>query len=216
MISHVIRRALLFTSLCLWIAVAHAFRSIDFQSYTDPDFLDYRPKHLLLIVEGGSFETRQQIEERMTKEFAKRGVTVVPVRELFPPTRQWTPSAQEELIAKHGVDSRLVVTVGASASTIIPVATQTYGSASVYGNATGNTFNAHGTSSSTSYNIFSAKSKAEFSAILIENSSNRVAWYADLLVKAGGTLFVSEKGDAKGLVNGVVEALENDGHLPKR
>lgn len=208
--------AAIILSLGLMSGQAHAFRSTDFQSYTDPDFKDYQPSKALLVVDGGSFEIRKQIEERMTREFARRGVTLIPVREFFPPTRKWTAEEQLRLIQENAIDSRLIVTVGASASAIIPVATQTYGSASVYGsvNSTGS-FNASGNSSSTSYTIFSAHSKAEFSAVLLENSSNRVAWYADLLIKASGTLFVSEKGDAKGLVKGVVEALEDDGHLNK-
>ena len=44
----------------------------------------------------------------------------------------------------------------------------------------------------------------------------RVAWYADIFTKAGGTLFVSGKGDAKAAAKGVIKGLIENGHLKKK
>jgi hypothetical protein len=198
-------------------APAYAFRSVKFESYTDPDYKDYRPQKVVLLVANTSNEIRTQIEERMADGFAKRGVTVISYRRLFPPTRTWAKEDQLAIYEREGVDSGLIVTAGASASSVIPVATQTYSSATVFGSyGSQGTFNATGSGTSTTYNIMSAKSVAEFSAVLLDLKQNRTAWYVDVTTKAGGTLFVSEKGDAKALVKGVVDALESDGHVPKK
>ena len=195
---------------------AHAFRSIDVQSFTDPDYVGFQPKKVVVMVVGGSHEVTSEILERVTEQLAKKGIQAFPARSLFPPTRTWTEADQAAIYEKNEIDSGLIVTVGASASQIIPIATQTYGSANVFGNVkSSGSFNAQGTSSATSYNIMAAKSKAEFSAVLLDIKKNRTAWYADVLVKASGTLFVSEKGDAKGVVNGILEGLEDDGHVSK-
>lgn len=195
---------------------AHGFRSIDVQSFTDPDYIGFQPKKVVVMVVGGTHEVTSEILERVTAQLAKKGIQAFAARKLFPPTRTWTEADQEAIYEKNEIDSGLIITVGASASQIIPVATQTYGSANVFGNVNSSgSFNAQGTSSSTSYNIMGAKSKAEFSAVLLDIKKNRTAWYADVLVKASGTLFVSEKGDAKGVVNGILEGLEDDGHVSK-
>jgi len=54
--------------------------------------------------------------------------------------------------------------------------------------------------SAASYDMVVAHSKADFSAVLIDTTNGRTAWYADITTKASGTLFVNEKGDTKGAV----------------
>lgn len=207
-----------FVAVLIGLSVpAQAFRSIDVQSFTDPDYVGFQPKKVVVMVVGGTHEVTAEILERVTSQLAKRGIQAFSARNLFPPTRTWTEADQAAIYEKNEIDSGLIVTVGANASQIIPVATQTYGSANVFGNVNSSgSFNAQGTSSATSYNIMAAKSKAEFSAVLLDIKKNRTVWYADVLVKASGTLFVSEKGDAKGVVNGIVKGLEDDGHVLKQ
>ena len=188
-----------------------AFRSTDVESFTDPDYQGYQPRKVMIVVESENQEMRSEIEERLTKELEKKGVAVVTNRRVFPPTRQYSAEEKLKVFEAQGIDSALIVTVGASASSVMQVATQTYGTMQV--NSSGNS--AYGSGNATSYGIYSAKSKAQFSAVLLDIIQNRAAWYADVLVKASGTLFVSEKGDAKGLVNGVMDSLEEDGHLAK-
>ena len=142
---------------------AQAFRSIDVQSFTDPDYIGFQPKKVVVMVVGGSHEVTSEILERVTAQLAKKGIQAFPARSLFPPTRTWTEADQAAIYEKNEIDSGLIVTVGASASQIIPIATQTYGSANVFGNVNSSgSFNAQGTSSATSYNFMAAKSKAEF------------------------------------------------------
>jgi hypothetical protein len=211
-----LNRAAAATLVALLIAspAALAFRSTDFESYTDPDYKGYAPKKIILMVTNASNETRQNIEQRLAETLKKSNVIVVPYREYFPPTRQWSKEDQAAILQREGVDSGMIITIGASSSSVIPIATQTYGSYGVFGSYGSNgTFNANGSGSSTSYNIVSTKSKAETSVVLLHLEANRTAWYADITTKASGTLFVSEKGDAKAFVKGIVSGLKEDGHL---
>jgi hypothetical protein len=210
--------ARLSVALALMVAsgTASAFRSTDVESYTDPDYKDFQPRKVMLVVENSSQELRSEIEERFAKALVKKGVEVIPQRKIFPPTRDYTPEERASALQSASVDSALVVTIGASASSVMAIATQTRGTTQM--SATPNSrggFNATGNTNSTSQNIYAAKSKSEFSAVLFDVGQNRTAWYADVQVKASGTLFVGEKGDAKGLVGAVIEALENDGHVAK-
>ena len=209
-------RLLVLAALLVMSGTASAFRSTDVESYTDPDYKGYQPKKVMLVVENASQEMRMEIEDRLTKEFEKKGVEAIPNRKLFPPTREFSTEDRMKVLEAENVDSVLVVTIGESASQVMAIATQTRGTAQINTKPTyGGGYNSTGTMNSTSQNIYAAKSKAEFSAVLFDTANNRTAWYADVQVKAQGTLFVSEKGDAKGLVGAVIEGLEDDGHLAK-
>lgn len=193
-----------------------AFRSTKVEGHTDPDFTDYQPKKVMIVVVGATTEMRQQIDERMSSSLSAYGVDARPERSVFPPTREWDDAMKNAVLAKQGFDSILIVGVGASSARIIPVAMQTYGSANTTGRVNQNgTFNATTTGQSTTYNIMSAKSSAEFSGVLVEAATGRTVWFGDVITKAGGTLFVGEKGDAKASVKGVVEGLEENGHISR-
>ena len=175
---------------------AVALRSVDHESYTDPDFVGYRIGKVALVIEESGFEVRAEITKRLSKALKKKGVELVPNKELFPPTRTWTNESRRETYAQRGITSILIVTPGASSSSVVPIilGDVTEGRVTVYGS--------HATySESTRQNkTVKAKSRAEFSAVLIDAATDRIAWYCDVLVKAGGTFFVGEKGDAKGAV----------------
>jgi len=207
---------------------AFAFRSTNTESFTDPDYKDFHPKKVLVMVRNASNDARSQIEARMIDKLAGFGVAGVKERDLLPPTREWTPEARAEILKKNGIDSSLIVAVGESSASIRKIGTQTFANTNVNGtlNATStrtgpNTVSTNGTvrgtasTNATSYDLIAANSKADFSAVLIDVSNGRIAWSADITTKAAGTLFVSEKGDAKAAVKGVIEGLVEDGHLAK-
>jgi hypothetical protein len=170
--------------------------------------MGYRPTRVLLTIVNAGSSARRIIQERMTKDLEKAGVTVFDEYDLFVPTRQWTVEERDAVLAEREIDAELTITVGASAASVIPVMMQSHVDVSVIGNTA--------VGSATSYPVYAARSTAEFSGVLFDLEANRVAWYADVFTKAAGTLFVSAKGDAKGAVKGIVGGLEEDGHIGKR
>lgn len=207
---------------------AFAFRSTKTESFTDPDYQSFRPKKVVVLVRNAPNDTRSEIEERIIAKLSEFGVVGIKERALFPPTREWTPEARAEILKKNEVDSSLIVAVGANSASIRRIGTQTFANTTVNGTLdatstrTGpNTVSTNGTirdtasTSATSYDMVVAHSKADFSAVLIDTTNGRTAWYADITTKASGTLFVNEKGDTKGAVKGIIEGLVDDGHLSK-
>jgi hypothetical protein len=150
-------------------------------------------------------------------------------RDLFPPTREWTAEARQKIASDNGIDSSLIVAAGSNSTSVQTIGQQTFGSTNVSGTVTTNsaltgpntvttdgTIRGTATTNSTSYNIVAARSTADFSAVLLDLSASRTAWYVDVTTKASGALFVGGKGDAKGAVKGVINALAKDGHLNKK
>lgn len=225
------RASSLFLLLCAMVVSsnAYALRSVKAESFTDPDYKNFRPAKMVVIVFNATNDVRMILEDRLLDKLKDYGVEGVEERELFPPTREWTPEMRAQILADNGIESVLMVAVGASSSSVRTVGRQTFGSTNVSGNvvatstvARPNTVNTRGTysgtanSNSTSYDIVAARSKADFSAVLLDAASTRTAWYADVTTKASGTLFVGDKGDAKAAVKGIIDALADDGHLSKK
>ena len=121
---------------------ANALRSTKHESYTDPAYVDYRPHKILVVVERADNRGRQALQKKIKEKFAKFGVTAIGYRELLPPTRNWTAQEREAIYNRNGIDSILVVTAGASASSVFRIATQTYGTTRVTGRVYGNNFSA--------------------------------------------------------------------------
>ncbi len=224
------RRALLRMAVLLCTVAlsgnAFAFRSTKAESFTDPDYKNFRPAKVVVVVLNASNDTRRIIEDRLIDQLAAFGVEAIKERDLFPPTREWTAEGRAEVLAANGIDSALMVAAGASSSSVRTVGRQTFGSTNLSGTmnststvtspttvSTRGTFQGTANSNSTSYDVVAAKSKADFSAVLMDVKTSRTAWYADVTTKASGTLFVSDKGDAKGAVKGIIDALVDDGHL---
>ncbi len=197
-----------------------AFRSSDYQSFTDPDYINFQPKHTLVHVSNASSSMRIEIEKRVEKYFTKKGMKVSLYSALFPPTRKWSYEQIDSRITQYGIDSVLVITPGMSTKQVIPIMKNTFSNTNINGTVQQTTpnsarFNGNAQTNSNTYTTNYAKSKAEFSAILFDPSNGKTAWMADIVVKAGGTFFVSEKGDAKGAVKTILKALEKDGHTAK-
>lgn len=206
-----------------------AFRSTDTESFTDPDYKNFKPRKILVMVVNAPNDSRKIIEERLIDQLRRYGVEAVKERDLFPPTRDWTPDARATILKDNAIDATLLVAAGANSSSIMKIGTQTFGSTNVNGSfnatsrmsapgtvSTSGTYHGAASTNATSYNLVKATSNADFSAVLFDASNARTAWYADITTKASGTLFVGGKGDAKGAVKGVIEGLVDDGHISKK
>ena len=191
---------------------AEALRSTKQQSHTDPDYIGYQPKSVLLIVEFADMDMRDIATARLVKDLEKRGISVHLYDDLFPPTRAWSEEDQLKIIEKIGVEAALVVTEGAADSVVNAIGTQTWGTASASG--FGNYATASGNSTTTT--IFTAKSVANFAGVLYHIEDDRIAWTADIYSKASGTLIVGASGDAKAAAKGVIKGLIENGHIPKK
>jgi hypothetical protein len=209
MVSILLRASLLIVLTFSLAGQAHAFRSTKQESFTDPDYVGYKPGVVVVSVLTDNFELREVIEERVLKDLRKKGLTVYSERDLFVPTRQWDAEQRAAVLAERHVDAMIVVGIGASSHDVSQIGTNTYTTVNAYGY--GNSATAYG--SSTSVPIVSAKSKSSFSAVLIDVTNGRTAWTTDIFTKAGGLLFAGGKKDAKAGAKAVIKGLTESGHL---
>lgn len=207
---------------------ADAFRSTKQESFTDPDYLDFKPKTVVILVLSENLEIRKIVEERVSAGLEKRGIKVYLNSRLFPPTREWDDAQKSDIYERYSIDAGIIVAFGESSQQISQVGSHTWGSttANTQGNATANTrgnttdisygSNTTAYGSSTTTAIVSAKGNASFSAVMVDVREGRIAWTTDIYTKASGTLFVGGKGDAKAAAKAVIKGLIKDEHIPKK
>jgi hypothetical protein len=205
--------AFLLALLTLFAAAdAFALRSTKQESFTDPDYLEYQPKVVAILVLSDNLEVRTIIQERLAKDLEKRGIKVFFHEKLFPPTRDWDDAQRAEIYEKYSIEAGIVVGVGESSQDIRQYGSQTWGSANA--TAYGNSATAYGSSTTTA--LVSATSNASFSGVMVDLSENRIAWTSDIYTKASGTLIVGAKGDAKAAAKGIINGLIENNHIPKK
>ena len=192
--------------------IAFAFRSTKQESFTDPDYLEWQPKVVAVLVLSDNLEVRKVIQERLTSELEKRGIKVFLHEKLFPPTREWDDIQRREIYAKYSLEAGIVVGVGESSQDIRKYGSRTYGTANA--TAYGNSVNVKG--SSTTTDRVTARSTASFSGVMLDLDQGRIAWTSDIYVKASGTLIVGTKGDAKAAVKSIIKGLIENSHIPKK
>jgi hypothetical protein len=207
----IMQSLLLGVLLVLSISDADAFRRSSTQSFTDPDFIGYQPKRLLLVVMDASPAFRAVIEEQVKKTLEKSGLVVVLERTLFPPTRQWDPDKRREILSRESIDTGLLIGLGSADRSVIPMGTQTFGS----GSATISGGGIYGSGQASTINIQGVRSSAIFGAALMTFEGEKIAWYADVSTSAEGLLFVGDKSDAKTVASEILKALQKDGHIVK-
>lgn len=191
---------------------AHALRSTKQESFTDPDYLGWQPTAVSVQVITDNLDVREIIEDRLTKDLQKRGIKVFIHEKLFPPTREWTDAQRTETYAKNAIQAAIIVGVGESSQEIRQYGSRSWGTTTT--TFQGNVATTQGSSTSTP--MVKAQSTAAFSALMIDVAEGRVAWTSDIYTKAGGTLFVGIKGDAKAAVKGIVAGLIESDHVPNR
>lgn len=221
------------TVLLSWIIFslampAHAFRQTKQESFTDPDYFDYQPNTITVMVNAENLEVRDAAEKHIIAELEKRNIKALPHKKLFPPTREWDDAKRAEIYKRYSIEANLVITAGASSKQVTDLWSQTYGNATgtSTGNATARTFggntninsrsttNVSGNSTTVQYK--SIKSQAAFSAILVDVQENQIAWTTDIYIKAGGLLFVGGKRDAKAAAKSIIKSLIKDKHIPAK
>lgn len=201
----------------LCVSTSHAFRSSEYESYTDPDFENYKPKNVVLQVITSNIKQRAAIEKELETRLKKSGVKVHIYSKFFPPTRTWTQEEQQKTLKSNGVESGLVIVAGASSEDVIQVGTRTFGSAHVSGNAntygSTTTINANASGSATTMPIHGLRSASDFSAALIDIQTERAAWFIEISTSAGGLLFAGAAKDGSAAAKKIIKSLKSDGHL---
>jgi hypothetical protein len=175
-------------------------------AFRDPDFADKHYTHVAVFALGAPLALAQDMEGKLCNSMAPTGCT--PGLNILPPTRQYSADEVAALIARHGADAILVITMGADRSDSGVIGYQTFSSAqatgsatttgtvSVYGNAgtyQGTTNgSASATGQSTTIPIMYFSRAAAGTVVMLDAASGKTAWRGEMQTTGHGMLNVTD------------------------
>lgn len=198
-----IKQLITATILTIISAQTLALRETNVEAFLDPAFSDYQPSKILLVTNGSADFTRQ-IQKKVAKRIAKKyGVTVLEYKDIFVPTRTWSPEQVAEVLKDMEVGSILEITSDGYASDFQTVHTGTTGYVS------------HGTYSTSNNFTTYAADKSQVSAKLTDRVSENTVWVATISTQGSGTLMVGAGWTASSVVSNLVKDWLKNGLLRK-
>ena len=192
-------------------APSRAFRSTKQESFTDPDYIGFQPKVVMISVKNANLDIRQAIEWQLTRDLKRRTITVYRERDLFPPIREWDAVQRVEVAEKLGIEAVIIVGIESSSFDVSQFGAQTWGSTTA--TTFGSTTNVQG--SATTVPFIRANSSSSVGGVMLDVSNGRVIWMTEIFTKAGVLLFAGGKKDARAAARAVIKGLFKKGHLPK-
>jgi len=162
-------------------------RSIDFKSYTDPDFEGYKAESFVVCFGSTTMILEAGFINSLKKQKGLKNIKWLPCDDLYPPTREWTSDTRASHALKKGYKTLLGVGIEFSAK-----------SAPAY-------------SSGFDSPLYS---QSEYELTLFDFETNKKAWVAKVGISNKGAAFAGNaKGDGKALATRTIKELIKDGHL---
>jgi hypothetical protein len=163
------------------------------------------------------------LQSSIAQEGKKRGILVEDAYLLLPPTRTYSDADVKAQLARDGINTVLVLTVGDTgvqkeyAGTVFfgnsSTSLNTTGTATSFGGMTNVSLNgvANTTSSGTATPTYHYSRQTAFQAKLVEASSGRTLWVGNGQVQAGGLLFIGNGANAYSTATSIFNDLQTKG-----
>jgi hypothetical protein len=181
-----------------------AFRHTDIQGHTDPNYVGYTFRAVVVQFPNASLTFRNHAIKQLNKQLKKRKIRLYQHDELFAPTREWSEEATRAIYEQNGIDAGLVITMGS------------IGSESTPGAVLYNASTVGGTTSGYATQVTYHSDHASFEIALVDIDTKDTVWIGELDTRGAGLLFTGSKSTAKGLIKGLVKEWDRAGHLVRK
>jgi len=172
-----------FVAIAFLSALLAGCASTRMTSFKDPDFYVTSYRRFMVVVDHPNLQTKIDLEQLLAESFLDEGVPATEHYKIFPPTREFTPEQEMEILKERGIDGIVVVVPGNAGytSTYVPptvsVTTKTEKTSSGEKTRTN-------VSTSGGYDI--QKPWAEASAKVYDVASGRCAWMSSAFTSGNG------------------------------
>lgn len=198
-------------AICFITLLASGCISSSVKGFTDPDYVGYKPKKILVLMpEGFSKAFKSQIEIFTTTE-------AVTKNDLFLPTRTYTDKKLLDIINENNIDATLSISVESDNSSTSVSSYQTYTNATAQN--IGNTTTATGTTTTVPVTTSQRKSSAKIklnSLAAINNSETQTVWIGSVNTSAKGDIYTDSASTMNSMAKETVQELIRAGHLDRK
>lgn len=168
---------------------------------------------LAIDVVASDIGLQQEAERLLIEKFTAKGVKTFLVDDFLPPLRQYTHTEIRQAFNHKEIDTLLIVSIGESVSSsqvaFFSTNTNTYASATAYGNSVQGSAD----TTSTTTPVRSFKRATNSVAQLVSVSSGDTLWKAESETLGQGLLYTTDGSTASSLINEYVAKLESRGFI---
>lgn len=175
------------------------------KTYVDPEHKGKKYTKILIDSPNANFEFKDLLLSDICEKLQKYSVTCVRKDEIFPPTREYSDSQLFEVISNNKIDAWLVIGIGTGSSNSQYMGSNTFGSATVYGNT------AYGSANSMA--MYSFSRQQGYSIAMYDMSTKHKAFIMDASTSASGLANVTNSVFASSLADKIVKEMSASGFL---
>lgn len=193
--------------LALFTMSLTACISTHVRDFTDPDYISFQSKKILIETPSHLFE------ESFSNELKNIDVIYASSSSIFIPTRTYTAKDKLKIMEDKGFDSLLTINISDNHQSSKVVGYNTSSYANAYSTGYGS---AYASGTSTSIPIVSHNRNSKAIAKLYEVKTGRIIWVGNLDTSASGALYMSTSTTVDSMVEEIVVSLLKKRHLKKK
>lgn len=175
------------------------------KTHVDPEHRDRSYSKILVDAPNSNFEFKDLMVTELCGGLSQKSVDCVTKDELFPPTREYSESQIFKIIEQNNIDGWLTVGIGSGATNSQYMGTQTFGSATVYGNSISGSAN--------SMAIHSFSRQQGYSIIMFDMETKHKAFIMDASTSASGLANITNSVFAESLANKIINEMSAAGFI---
>jgi len=175
------------------------------KTYVDSECRGKIYSKILIDLPNANFEFKEIVVSELCNGLRQRSVACLSKEELFPPTREYSDNQLFQTINRNEIDGWLILEIGSGGSTSQYVGSQTFGSATLYGNS------AYGSASSMA--MYSYSRQQGYSIVMYDMQTRHKAFIMYASTSASGLANVTNSVFAKSLAHKIIKEMESNGFL---
>jgi hypothetical protein len=173
--------------------------------HIDPEHRDRTYSKIIVDAPNANFEFKDLIITELCSGLREKSVECITKEELFPPTREYSEPRIFEIIDQNGIDGWLIVGIGLGATNSQYMGSQTFGSATVYGNTVSVRAN--------SMAMYSFSRQQGYSITMFDMETNHRSFIMDASTSASGLANITNSIFAESLANKIINEMSAAGFI---
>lgn len=189
----------------MFVLLISGCANTNMKTYVDPEHKGKSYSNILVDLPNANFEFKEIVLSELCRALKNRSVVCLAKDDLLPPTREYSDDKLFQIIEKNEIEGWLIVQIGSGDSNSQYIGSQTFASATLYGNS------AYGSANSMA--MYSYSRQQGYSIVMYDMHSKHKAFIMEASTSASGLANITNSVFAKSLAGKIISEMESNGFL---
>ncbi|WP_445946607.1 hypothetical protein [Shewanella sp.] len=189
----------------IFVLLVSGCANTNMKTYVDPEHQGKSYSKVLIDLPNANFEFKEIVLSELCGALKKRSVVCLAKEDLLPPTREYSDNQLFQIIEKNEIEGWLVLQIGSGGSSSQYIGSQTFGSATLYGNS------AYGSANSMA--MYSFNRQQGYSIVMYDMHTKHKAFIMEASTSASGLANITNSVFAESLASKIIKEMESNGFL---